>query len=307
MISVLPTGSVRVRVPAKINLHLAVGNRRPDGFHELVTVFHAVSLFDDVTISSADDLTVTTSGGNGEIPADAANLAGRAAIRLAQQAGREPNVRIEIAKLIPVAGGMAGGSADAAATLLGCAHLWRLDLTRAEIAAIAIELGSDVPFALTGGTAMGTGRGEQIVPVLARHQLHWALAIAGGGLATPAVFAELDRLREQGLRSRVGAVEDILAALSQPDPAQLAGLLGNDLQAAAISLQPGLRRVLYAGAAEGALSCLVSGSGPTVAMLCRDAEHAADVAARVAGLDVCRSVRVVGGPAPGARLVADHG
>ena len=296
MISVLPTGSVRVRVPAKINLHLAVGNRRPDGFHELVTVFHAVSLFDDVTISSADDLTVTTSGGNGEIPADAANLAGRAAIRLAQRAGREPNVRIEIAKLIPVAGGMAGGSADAAATLLGCAHLWRLDLTRAEIAAIAIELGSDVPFALTGGTAMGTGRGEQIVPVLARHQLHWALAIAGGGLATPAVFAELDRLREQGLRSRVGAVEDILAALSQPD-----------LQAAAISLQPGLRRVLYAGAAEGALSCLVSGSGPTVAMLCRDAEHAADVAARVAGLDVCRSVRVVGGPAPGARLVADHG
>jgi 4-diphosphocytidyl-2-C-methyl-D-erythritol kinase len=160
-----------------------------------------------------------------------------------------------------------------------------------------------VPFALTGGTAIGTGRGEQIAPVLTRHQRHWVLAIAGGGLSTPAVFGELDRLREQAPAPRVGPVEDLLSALARPDPAALGAALGNDLQAAAISLQPALRRVLYAGTAEGAVSCLVSGSGPTVAMLCTDADHAADVAARVAGLGVCRTVRVVHGPVPGARVL----
>jgi 4-diphosphocytidyl-2-C-methyl-D-erythritol kinase len=305
MISALPSAAVRVRVPAKINLHLSVGGLRPDGYHELVSVFHAVSLFDELTITPADELTVVTNAA--DVPAGADNLAGRAALLLAEHAGRSPQVKIEIAKHIPVAGGMAGGSADAAGALLGCAHLWRLDLTRAEMAGLAARLGSDVPFALTGGTAVGTGRGEQLVPVLARHQLHWVLAIAVGGLSTPTVFAELDRLREQSPGPRVGAVEPLLGALTNPNPAALAEYLGNDLQAAAISLQPGLRRVLFAGAEEGALNSLVSGSGPTVAMLSRGAEHAADLAARIAGLGVCRAVRVVSGPVSGARLVTDHG
>ena len=231
------------------------------------------------------------------------NLAGRAVLLLAEHAGRHPGVRVEIAKQIPVAGGMAGGSADAAAALVGLAQLWHLELPRSALVELAAELGSDVPFALTGGTAIGTGRGEQIAPVLTRHQWHWVLAIAEGGLSTPAVFGELDRLREQApgpgsVRSRTCWPR--WPARTRP---RSAGALGNDMQAAAISLQPSLRRVLYAGTAEGALSCVVSGSGPTVAMLCSDAEHAADVAARVAGLGVCRTVRVVNGPVPGARVL----
>jgi len=302
MIGALPSATVRVRVPAKINLHLGVGDLRADGFHELVTVFQAVSLYDEVSLTPADELSVVTRGAAG-VPDGADNLAGRAVLLLAEHVGRHPGVRVEIDKQIPVAGGMAGGSADAAAALLGCAQLWHLDLPRSALVALAAELGSDVPFALTGGTAIGTGRGEQIAPVLTRHQWHWVLAIAGDGLSTPAVFGELDRLREQAPGPRVGPVEDVLAALARADAAALGGVLGNDMQAAAISLQPALRRVLYAGTAEGALHCLVSGSGPTVAMLCADAEHAADVAARVAGLGVCRTVRVVNGPVPGARVL----
>ena len=306
MIGLLPGAAVRVRVPAKINLHLAVGDRRADGYHSLITVFHAVNLYDEVTIAPADELSVTTTGPEADlVPAGAANLAGRAAILLAEHAGIAPRVRISIAKQIPVAGGMAGGSADAAAALLGCAQLWQLELTREALAVLGAQLGSDVPFPLTGGTAVGTGRGEHIVPVLARHQLHWVLAIAGEGLSTGAVFTELDRLREVGPIPRVGQVDDVLQALIGDDPAVLAAGFGNDLQPAAISLQPGLRRVLIAGEAEGALGSLVSGSGPTIAMLCRNADHAADVASRIAGHGVCRSVRVVHGPVPGARIVAD--
>ncbi len=305
MISVLPGVAVRVRVPAKINLHLAVGDIRPDGYHELVTVFHAVSLYDELTISPAAQLSVITPGISG-VPDGADNLAGRAVELLADHAGVAPHVAIRIDKNIPVAGGMAGGSADAAAALLGCATLWQLDLTREELAELAAELGSDVPFALTGGTAVGTGRGERIVPVLSRHQWHWVLAIAADGLSTPAVFVELDRLRAQGNPAVVGPVESLLTALATGQPAKLAACLGNDLQAAAVSLQPGLRRVLYSGTDEGALACVVSGSGPTVAMLCADEKAAARVAASVAGLGVCKAVRVAGGPVPGAKIISGH-
>ncbi|AZI57335.1 4-(cytidine 5'-diphospho)-2-C-methyl-D-erythritol kinase [Nakamurella antarctica] len=298
-------GSVRVRVPAKINLHLGVGEVRPDGFHELVTVFHAVDLYDKLTVANGKGLRVRTVGIAGA-PADGDNLAGRAALLLAAHAGIPCDVRIEIVKTIPIAGGMAGGSADAAAALLGCAQLWNLELTRAELAGFAAELGSDVPFALTGGTAVGTGRGELIAPVLGKHPLHWVLAISDGGLSTPAVFAELDRLRAAGDVPRVGGVTALLAALVSGDPGLLASHLGNDMQAAAVSLQPHLRRVLFAGTQEGALASIVSGSGPTVAMLCRSAEHAAEVGINIAGLGICKSVRVVSGPAPGARIISDN-
>ncbi len=295
--------SVRVRVPAKINLHLSVGDLRPDGFHELVTVFHAVSLFDELTIVPATRLMVKTTGVPG-VPTGLNNLAGRAAKLLAGRSGIKSAVSIDIKKQIPMAGGMAGGSADAAATLLGCNHLWQLDLTRDELAVIAAELGSDVPFALTGGTAIGTGRGEMIAPVLARRPLHWVLAFAEEGLSTPAVFAELDRLRSAGDIPRVGPVKELLAALAVGDPEALAAHLGNDMQAAAVSLQPGLRRLLHAGRQEGALATVVSGSGPTVAMLCSSPDHAAEVATAIAGLGVCKSVRVASGPAPGARILS---
>jgi 4-diphosphocytidyl-2-C-methyl-D-erythritol kinase len=297
---------VTVRVPAKINLHLAVGPLREDGYHDLVTVFHAVSLFDEVSLAPSDAPGIEVHGeGVAEVPADETNLAWRAVQLLAERADRDPDVRLVLRKGIPVAGGMAGGSADAAAALVGLSALWKLDLSRDELSVLAAELGSDVTFALYGGTALGTGRGERIVPVLSRHPQHWVIALHRGGLSTPSVFQELDRLRgAQPPPDR--PVEPVLEALSGGDPRQLALSLGNDLQAAAVSMAPDLRRTLRAGVTAGALAGLVSGSGPTCAFLCSSADAAIDVATELAGVGVCRTVRVAHGPVPGARLVDMH-
>jgi 4-diphosphocytidyl-2-C-methyl-D-erythritol kinase len=298
---------VTVKVPSKINLHLAVGDLRRDGYHELTTVFQALSLTDEVTIAVADEPGVEVRGeGAAAVPAGAENLAWRAVRELARHAGRdaiELKIRVMIRKGIPVSGGMAGGSADAAAALVGLAALWKLDIGRDELATIAATLGSDVPFALHGGTALGTRRGEQLVPVLTRHTYHWVLALDHQGLPTPKVYGELDRLRADGDPPRIGPVEPVLEALASGDPRQLALLLGNDLQAAAVSLRPGLRRTLRAGVNAGALAGTVSGSGPTCAFLCADGESAVQVAASLAGAGVCRTVRVAHGPVPGARIV----
>ncbi|MEU9685297.1 MULTISPECIES: 4-(cytidine 5'-diphospho)-2-C-methyl-D-erythritol kinase [Amycolatopsis] len=306
MLAVVPP-PVTVRVPAKVNLHLSVGDVRPDGYHELVTVFQALSLTDEVTVAVTEDPGVEVYGeGEGSVPTGANNLAWKAAQALAAHVGKadgESKVRVVLRKGIPVAGGMAGGSADAAATLVGLASLWKLDISRDELAGIAAKLGSDVPFALYGGTALGTGRGEQLVPVLSRHTFHWVLAFDQRGLSTPRVFGELDRLREEGSPPRIGSHTPVVEALASGDPRQLALLLGNDLQAAAVSLRPGLRRTLRAGVNAGALAGTVSGSGPTCAFLCADAQSAVEVAAELSGAGVCRTVRVAHGPVPGARLV----
>ncbi|SFW64349.1 4-(cytidine 5'-diphospho)-2-C-methyl-D-erythritol kinase [Amycolatopsis australiensis] len=304
MLAVVPP-PVTVRVPAKVNLHLSVGDLREDGYHELVTVFQALSLTDEVTVAVTEEPGLEIYGeGEGSVPADGTNLAWRAAEALAAHVGRgEPKVRIVLRKGIPAAGGMAGGSADAAATLVGLASLWNLDITRDELAEIAAGLGSDVPFALYGGTALGTGRGEQLVPVLSRHTFHWVLAFDAEGLSTPKVFKELDRLRVDGNPPRIGSHTPVVEALASGDPRQLALLLGNDLQAAAVSLRPGLRRTLRAGVNAGALAGTVSGSGPTCAFLCEDAQTAVEVAAELSGAGVCRTVRVAHGPVPGARVV----
>ncbi|WP_414939796.1 4-(cytidine 5'-diphospho)-2-C-methyl-D-erythritol kinase [Amycolatopsis sp. cmx-11-51] len=306
MLAVVPP-PVTVRVPAKVNLHLSVGDVRPDGYHELVTVFQALSLTDEVTVAVTEDPGVEVYGeGEGSVPTGANNLAWKAAQALAAHVGKadgESKVRVVLRKGIPVAGGMAGGSADAAATLVGLASLWKLDISRDELAGIAAKLGSDVPFALYGGTALGTGRGEQLVPVLSRHTFHWVLAFDQRGLSTPRVFGELDRLREEGSPPRIGSHTPVVEALASGDPRQLALLLGNDLQAAAVSLRPGLRRTLRAGVNAGALAGTVSGSGPTCAFLCADAQSAVEVAAELSGAGVCRTVRVAHGPVPGAKLV----
>lgn len=295
---------VTVRAPAKVNLHLAVGDVRPDGFHELVTVFQALSLTDDVVVAPADGLRVTVRGeGAVSVPLDHRNLVWRAAELLAAEAGREADVSISLAKGIPVAGGLAGGSADAAATLVALCALWRLEMSREELAVIAARLGSDVPFSLHGGTALGTGRGEQLLPVLARNTFHWVLAFAPDGLSTPEVYAELDRMRAAGDPPRVGDVQPLMHALTAGDAIALAPLLANDLQAAALSLRPALRRTLRAGTTAGALAGIVSGSGPTCAFLCADADAAVRVGAELAGAGVCRTVRVASGPTPGARVV----
>lgn len=305
----VPTGSVTVRVPGKVNLYLEVGDRRDDGYHELTTVFHAVSLLDEITVSNADMLSLEVSGEGAEsLPADERNLAWQAAELMAEHVGRAPDVAISIDKSIPVAGGMAGGSADAAAVLVAMNTLWELGVPRRDLHALAARLGSDVPFALHGGTALGTGRGEELATVLARTTFHWVLAFADGGLSTPAVFAEIDRLRDSAgpdreAPPRLEDAEPVLAALASGDPAQLAPLLGNDLQPAALSLDPGLRRTLRAGTEAGALAGIVSGSGPTCAFLCASAGQAVDVGAQLAGAGVCRTVRVASGPVQGARVV----
>ncbi|MFC0315845.1 4-(cytidine 5'-diphospho)-2-C-methyl-D-erythritol kinase [Gordonia phosphorivorans] len=304
-------GGATARVPAKINLHLGVGPLREDGYHELSTVFCAVSLYDDVTVRAAEELAIAVTGDSaGEVPADPTNLAARGVAAIAEYANQaDVNVAIEIDKQIPVAGGMAGGSADAAGAMLAAARLWRVDLGREEIMDIAATLGSDVPFALLGGAALGTNRGEKLLPVLHRGDLHWVLVVAKTGLSTPAVYHELDRLRA-GRGETVPPPErpdELMVALASGDVHAVAPLLHNDLQPAALSLQPLLRRTLRAGKEAGALAGIVSGSGPTCAFLCADADAAIAVAAELSGLGVAKAVRTAHGPVPGARLVPAHG
>ncbi|RKS68597.1 4-diphosphocytidyl-2-C-methyl-D-erythritol kinase [Motilibacter peucedani] len=297
-------GHVAVRVPAKVNLQLAVGPLRADGYHDLATVFHAVSLFDEVHAEDCPALEVVTTGPQADaVPGGADNLAGRAATLLAARAGRAPEVRLTIRKDIPVAGGMAGGSADAAAALVACDALWGLDLGREALAGLAAELGSDVPFALLGGTAVGLGRGERLTPALARGGFTWVFALAHQGLATPQVFAECDRQRAGTAVPEAAVSEPLMAALRAGDPVALGRALGNDLQPAALALRPELGALLELGRAHGALGAVLSGSGPTCAFLVesRDAGLALGDVLLASG-DV-RDVRHAHGPVHGARTI----
>lgn len=296
--------AVTVRVPAKVNLHLSVGPVRKDGFHELVTVYQAVSLYDEVVVAAAPALSVQVVGeGATDVPDDADNLAVRAVRAVAALLGRKPDVRITVRKGIPVAGGMAGGSADAAAALVGADALWGGELDRVTLEGLAAGLGSDVAFLLHGGSALGTGRGEVISPVLGTGDYHWVLAVADGGLSTPAVYAELDRLRDAVAPAPAGEPDGVLSALRAGDTVALGRALANDLQPAALRLRPALARVLDAGRELGAVGCVVSGSGPTVALLARSASESVRIASSLAGLGVCRTVRRAHGPVAGARVV----
>jgi 4-diphosphocytidyl-2-C-methyl-D-erythritol kinase len=313
---------VTVRVPAKVNLQLAVGPVRADGYHDVATVYHAVSLFDEVTVTPAErDSVAITGEGADSVPTDGGNLATRAAGALARAVGPgsrdAPGLAIQITKRIPVAAGLAGGSADAAATLVACNELWGTGLSQKELCELASGIGSDVAFGLLGGTAIGIGRGEQVTPVLTSGTFHWVLAFANGGLSTAEVYAKCDRMRasqesRKAKERKVGtaSVPDpaldnaLIAALRSGDPAKLGPLLSNDLEPAAISLRPGLRRALAAGQELGALGAMVSGSGPTCAFLAKNRRHARDLTAALAGAGVCRTVAQVTGPAPGATIVA---
>ncbi|MFF5968079.1 4-(cytidine 5'-diphospho)-2-C-methyl-D-erythritol kinase [Streptomyces collinus] len=297
--------SVTVRVPAKVNVQLAVGAARPDGFHDLANVFLAVGLYDEITVTPAGELRVTCDGPDADqVPLDRTNLAARAAVALAKRYGRSPGVHIHIAKDIPVAGGMAGGSADGAGALVACDALWGTGASRDELLDICAELGSDVPFSLVGGAALGIGRGEQLTPLEVGGTFHWVFAMAGRGLSTPAVFREFDRLGEGTDIPEPVASSELLAALAKGDPDALAAAVSNDLQPAALSLFPELAGTLAAGRAAGALTALVSGSGPTTAFLVRDPESAAAVAQALLASGTCRTVRTASGPAPGATVAA---
>ncbi|WP_432154684.1 4-(cytidine 5'-diphospho)-2-C-methyl-D-erythritol kinase [Streptomyces tricolor] len=296
--------SVTVRVPAKVNVQLAVGAARPDGFHDLANVFLAVGLYDEVTVTPAEELRITCAGPDADqVPLDRTNLAARAAIALAGRRGIEPHVHIHIAKDIPVAGGMAGGSADGAGALLACDTLWGKGASRSELLALCAELGSDVPFSLVGGAALGVGRGEQLTALETGGTFHWVFAMAGRGLSTPAVFREFDRLAQGREIPEPVASAELLAALAKGDADALAAAVSNDLQPAALSLFPELADTLEAGRGAGALAALVSGSGPTTAFLARDAEAAEKVAAALRASGTCRAVRLAAGPVAGATVL----
>jgi len=299
------SGPVRVRVPAKINLHLGVGPLRPDGFHELNTVYHAISLFDELTARQGDTLALTMEGeGAGSLALDESNLIIRAARALAARTRVPAHARLHLRKSIPLAAGLAGGSADAAATLLACDLLWGTGMSRDELAEVGATLGSDVPFLLHGGTALGTGHGESVSPILARPTTwHWVVALADGGLSTPEVYAKLDALRNSPFPPKaLAGADELMGALRQRDPAVLGAALGNDLQPAALALRPELAAVLAAGREAGALAGLVSGSGPTCVFLASDAGHAERLAAAVNAAGVCREALAARGPMPGARV-----
>ena len=302
------TGAVTARVPAKINLSLSIGEQRPDGFHPVATVYQAVSVYDEVTASAGTASTQVRVKGPGSalVPTDETNLAVRAAQALAAHHGIDARVALRIRKAIPVAGGMAGGSADAAAALVACDVLWQTSTPLPDLLSLAGSLGSDVPFFLVGGTAVGTGRGEVVTPALARGSFHWVLALADRGLPTPMVYAELDRGR--AAQPTPGAAAPtvpppVMAALRTGDPAALGRALCNDLQPAALRLRPQLRQLLEAGLDRGAYGALVSGSGPTCLFLATDADHALDLAVRLTGTGLCRTALRAVGPVPGARVL----
>ena len=295
---------VTARVPAKVNLELMVGPRRPDGFHHLATVFQAVGLHDDVRVEPADDWGITVNGPYADlVPADDTNLAMRAARLLASEAGLDRPVHITIDKDIPVAGGMAGGSADAAGALVACDTLWGLGSSRAALEDLGAELGSDVPFALSGGTAMGSGRGDHLVPVLGRGRYHWVFALSDVGLSTARVYAECDRLRARRRVPEPAPSASLMTALRAGDAVSLGRALSNDLQSAALSLQPRLAEVLRTGMEYGALGGIVSGSGPTVAFLVADTERGLDLAVALTASGASPAVSRAVGPVHGAQII----
>lgn len=305
--AVPPEASVTVRAPAKVNLQLSVGTRRRDGFHELVTVFQAVGIYDEVTVAAGRPgagVTIRVEGeGIDAVPRDRDNTAWAAAELMASQAGCPPDVKITVRKGIPVAGGMAGGSADAAAVLVACDALWGTALTKEDLTGLAARIGSDVPFALHGGTAVGTGRGERLTAALARGQLHWVFAVSEVGLSTASVYREHDR-QQMGRPEVVPRVDEaVMGALRSADATALGRALSNDLQRAALALRPQLDQVRALGLEHGALGAVVSGSGPTVALLARDDESAIDLAVTLTASGVCRTVKRAVGPVHGARVV----
>ena len=273
--------------------------------HTLVTVFQAVGLYDDVTASaSGSGVQVTVEGeGAGLVPVGEDNLAARAARALAELAGVSPDVHLHLRKSIPVAAGMAGGSADAAAALVACDALWGLRLDRAELLEVAAGLGADVPFALVGGTAVGVGTGTSLTPALARGRFHWVFALADSGLSTAAVYGAFDRMNVDTIRPEPRVSDDLMAALRTGEPGRLGAAITNDLERASLLLRPQLQFTLDLGEEYGALAGVVCGSGPTCAFLARDEEHALDLAVALSAAGVCRAVRRAEAPVPGARVV----
>ena len=300
--------SVRVEAPGKVNLFLSVGASGTDGYHQLTTVFQAVRLIETVTArrQSARDrgtVTLTLEEPDADVPADASNLAVRAAKLLAETTGVSEGVDLLLRKRVPVAGGMAGGSADAAATLVACNILWGTGLSLLELSALAARLGADVPFPLTGATAVGSGRGDLVTPIMTRGSYHWVFALAEEGLSTPAVFRRFDELTGTGAPAVRDVPEALTSALRAGDAPALAASLHNDLQAAALDLRPELAQVIAVAEEAGALRAIVSGSGPTIAALVENPAGAQRVSRALMSSGLVTDVLRADAPVAGARVV----
>ncbi len=302
-------GRVHVRAPGKINVFLQVGSVQPDGYHDVATAYQAVSAVEEVWATPADGFTVSVTGSMdvSGVPHDDRNLAVRAARLLAHEIGWRGGVHLDVVKGVPVAGGMGGGSADAAATLVACDALWGAGLGSHDLQELGSRLGADVPFSLMGGTAVGTGRGDVLSPALARGRFDWVIVTDEQGLSTPDVYRALDAHRNRHAvdiappRRRPEVATDVLHALRAGDAGMLAESAQNDLQAATLALRPDLTRVLDEGERAGALVGLVSGSGPTLAFLASDAEAAIELQVLMSAAG--HRALHVHGPVPGARII----
>ena len=275
------TDAITVRAAAKVNLHLGVGAPREDGFHPLDTAYQAIGIYDDLVVRTADTWHVGVQPAD-HVAADALpvlgdNIVDRAARALADFHGVPLRGDVRIAKDIPVAGGMAGGSADAAAALVALDRLWGVDTADEDLLRIAAALGSDVPFALVGGSAHGTGRGEHVHRAVDTGSWWWVVVPSRTGLSTPEVYRHFDALFPDAPAVPPPA-DVVLAALATGDPHELAAALHNDLQIAAVDLRPELGTLVERGESAGALRGLLSGSGPTVVFLADSADAARSVA-----------------------------
>ncbi|WP_394215910.1 4-(cytidine 5'-diphospho)-2-C-methyl-D-erythritol kinase [Brachybacterium vulturis] len=308
----MPTARRRVvvRAPGKINLSLGVGAVDDRGYHALATVFQAVDIYETVSATRADELSLEVhSEVPGEIPLDESNLALRAAELLRTEFDLRDGAALHIHKQVPIAGGMGGGSADAAATLVALDRLWGLGLGSEGLRQLGSRLGADVPFAMLGHTALGRGNGADLTTVLTHGEWTWLLAVPGGHLSTPAVFRRFEEIATGGGRPPVThptVDERQLQALSGGNLELLADTLHNDLQAAAFSLHPGLEPVVEAAEQHGALAALVSGSGPTVAVLVEDEAQARSIAAGLMSESLVESCLVARGSAAGASVLEEE-
>jgi 4-diphosphocytidyl-2-C-methyl-D-erythritol kinase len=288
-------------------LQLSVGPREEDGYHNLVSVFQAISIYDDVTITkthAGSGVTISIIGDHTHgVPADATNLAVKAAHLIEKEYDFEIDAHIEVKKSIPVAGGMAGGSADAAAVIVGLDALYTLMMTRDEMFELGSQLGSDVPFMISGGTAIGQGHGDQLTAALSRGTYHWVIALSSVGLSTPSVYTECDRLRAGSIISAPQINDQLMQSLLASNSKAVGRALHNDLQPGACSLRPALTLVLGVGEEYGALGAIVSGSGPTVAFLVEDEEQGLDLAVALTASGVVGSVARAIGPVHGAKVI----
>ena len=288
-----------------MNVYLGVGPREFSGYHDLATVFQAVGIYDEVTISPADSLTISGLGSFADrIPTDETNLAWKAAELVARACGEEPNIHIQIDKSIPIAAGMAGGSADAAATLIACDAYWNAGIPRDQLDAMAATLGSDVPFMMHGGCALGIGRGDVLSPVMTRGSFHWVFATFDEGLSTAQIYDKTDDMRGLEFESEPEVPTELLSALARGDAPALGRLLHNDLQLAAVTSRPQLGRVLEQGIDLGALGAIISGSGPTCAFLVRDESSAIDLVVALKASGLVDDVLHTHGPVHGARVIS---